>query len=250
MAESLVAKPFYHDRGFSPEDRLKPTPRSLCRCAAFAFQLSRIFLANSHDGRDSRLQDFMSGSRLRGLAAAAVVLALHIVLLRLLLRGVMPPSQRSSERPLLVTVVIVAPRRKTVRRNQRRVISRTRKPRRERQVLRSQIARPISAVHSSRSHFRAPINWQKAMRVEVRSFESRAEGPPTVRFGFPKMRARARPVYRFDWDEARLHPIVIKPGGIIIHFGDHCSVNLAFPIPICHFDTKANGNLFKNMHEP
>ena len=192
----------------------------------------------------------MRASRLRRLVAVAVVLILHFAVLRLLLREAMPLAQRSSERPLLVTVVIATPRPKTVRRNQHRVILQTRMPRRKRQVLSSEIARPITMPHSSTSHFRAQINWQKAMRVEVRSFESRADGPPQARFGFPKMRARARGVYRFDWDEARLHPIVIKPGGIIIHFGDYCTVDLAFPIPVCHFHTKAKGNLFKHMHDP
>ena len=102
----------------------------------------------------------------------------------------------------------------------------------------------------ARSPLGASINWHKAMRVEVRSFEAGAHGPTKVRFGFPRMRASAPRAYRFDWDEARLHPIVIEPGGIIIHFGDNCTVNLVFPIPVCHFDAKANGNLFKNMRHP
>lgn len=190
----------------------------------------------------------MSGNRPQRFVALAGVLALHVVLLGLLLRGVMPPAQRSSERRLLVTVVIATPRPKTVRRHQRKVIPQTRKPRRKHQVLRLEIARPISVPQPSRSRFGAPIDWQKAIRVEVQSFEAGADGPPKVRFGFPKIRAHVARVYRFDWDEARLHPIVIKPGGIIIHFGDICTVDLAFPIPVCHFHTKANGNLFKHMH--
>lgn len=184
------------------------------------------------------------------LLAAAVVVALHVVLLRLLLRRTVPTALPSTEPPLLITIFAPAKPRRVVRPHHSSAMSKIRTSPQEHQAPRNVIAQPIAISNVSKIFPRVPINWQQAMHAEVHAFELRSDEQPKVHFGSPKMPTPPEAPYRFPWDEARLHPIVIKPGAILIHFGDVCTINLTFPIPICHFHTKANGNLFKHMNNP
>ena len=58
---------------------------------------------------------------------------------------------------------------------------------------------------------------------------------------------------QFDWDYARTHRVeTLTEGGMVIHLNDNCVIVLTpFPFPLCSpFKRKANGELFKHMHDP
>ena len=190
----------------------------------------------------------------RAFAALAVVV-LHAVVIRSLRLSGPPLPVPPAIAPIAVSLLTpltaaaaVRPRRgapgKTLRAS--RVSTRRRR------AVRSLITEPVTARHLRKTPARARIDWLQAMHTEAQSFDSRAERPPQVTFGFPRMPPHAPPHHPFGWDYAATHRIEVRPGGTIMNLSDRCAIAfIPFPIPFCRIGAiPVNGNLFKHMSDP
>lgn len=174
--------------------------------------------------------------------AALMALALQAALYRLLLPP-RPSRPEAGNSPPMIAMILAPGRPHPIAAP--RLAG---KPKPRRPVFEPIAVAPITEPPKPSSP--AAIDWQAAIRHEVRAEVSPAGATHTLRFGFPRMPAHRRPAPAFGWDEARIHRIQRLENGII-DLGDRCVIKLSFPIPLCRFGRiPANGDLFKHMHDP
>ena len=106
--------------------------------------------------------------------------------------------------------------------------------------------RPVIPLVPQSLPSRPAFDWQAGIQDEVRAELARAHARPKLRFDFPKMPAPEAPAPEFGWNDNHLNRIQRLAHGII-DLGDHCSIRLWPPIPLCD-SGPANGDLFRNMH--
>jgi hypothetical protein len=97
------------------------------------------------------------------------------------------------------------------------------------------------------------IDWNAELARAARAAASGDTKVPPRNFGFPTGPPTTKDYPQFDWDYARTHRVETLPeGGMVIHLNDNCIIVLTpFPFPLCSpFKRKANGELFKHMHDP
>ena len=104
----------------------------------------------------------------------------------------------------------------------------------KREALSPPAAQPITLPPAGRPGAGASIDWQQALRREVRAREL-APPPGKLEFGLPRRPAAGPTVPRFGWDYARTHRVEPLPeGGLLINLSDRCAVVLyVLPIPVC-----------------
>jgi hypothetical protein len=121
------------------------------------------------------------------------------------------------------------------------------------------------SVRRSRDHWEAvaepniqseeitpPVDWEAELVQAARGAAGTDPKTPIRNFGFPTTPPTMKDYPQFDWDYARTHRVESFPdGGMVIHLNDNCVLVLnPFPFPLCSpFKRKANGELFKHMHD-
>jgi hypothetical protein len=107
----------------------------------------------------------------------------------------------------------------------------------------------ITSAEPRRQVPRPSVDWNAAIQREVGAELSKADVPPGVRFGFPKMPAAKDPPPAFAWDERHINRVQRLEHGII-DLGP-CTITLSFPIPVCHFGKDSgDGDLLGPMRDP
>ncbi|HET9106893.1 MAG TPA: hypothetical protein VFN79_06845 [Steroidobacteraceae bacterium] len=189
----------------------------------------------------------MTGWRRRSerVLAAAMALALQAALYRLLLPP-RPSRPEAGNSPPMIAMILTAERpHRTIA-----ALHRPGKPKPPAPLFEHIAVEPITPPKPPTPASRPAIDWEAAMRHEVRAQAVRAGVTRTLRFGFPRMPAHVRAAPEFGWDEARIDRMQRLENGII-DLGDRCVIKLSFPIPICRFGRiPANGDLFKHMDDP
>lgn len=185
----------------------------------------------------------------RRATAAAIAVALQGLFYFLVLHETIEKAVQPSSTPLEVTLIETPTRRRPapLPRNRARPAPARPAPQRNPAAL-EVVPQPISSPQAAKPVAHAPVDWQRAIQGEVQEEESPPR-PKKLDFSFPQapQGPGARP--QFGWDFAHTHRIVPLPhGGMIINISDRCSINLAFPIPMCQFGKQpANGHLFDNL---
>lgn len=115
------------------------------------------------------------------------------------------------------------------------------------------VGQPINPPPAGTLAPSAPIDWQQAIRGEVRAQETR-RGARKLQFGLPQAAApepAASP--EFGWYYARTHRVQMLPaGGMLINLNDRCMLVVYGTLfPVCRVgDIPANGHLFDHMRDP
>lgn len=193
----------------------------------------------------------------RRVTAAAIAAALQALFYWLILHEVVEPTALPSSTSLEVTLLQTVrrlrptappPKHEERMRLQQSPQSAGRAPRAAPPPTLTQSTTPPQATRPA-AH--APIDWQGAIRAEVRANESRATSGK-LRFGFPQQSAAAPPAPKFEWDYAPTHRLEMLPsGGMLINLTDRCAVVFyGILIPVCKIGTiPTNGRLFDHMHD-
>lgn len=189
----------------------------------------------------------------RRAVAAAVAAALQAAFYWLILQDAIAPTAPPSATPLEITLLQTARRLTPAAPSPigRREIPRPLAPREI--PLPPAIIAPITAP-KARALERvphAPVDWQQAIRDEVRAQAHSA--PSRLQFGFPRSppQGPAAPP-AFGWDYARTHRLEELPeGGTLINLTDRCAlVVYVLLIPVCKIGRMpANGLLFEHIHD-
>lgn len=106
-------------------------------------------------------------------------------------------------------------------------------PRMQNPVIEPPLVQPITSAEPQTQPSRPPVDWNAAIQREVGTELAHADPAPKVRFDFPRMPAAKDPPPPFPWDERHINRVQRLVHGII-DLGP-CTINLTFPIPICHF---------------
>lgn len=175
--------------------------------------------------------------------AAAVAVLLQAGLYSLLTPRHPSPTSAANE-PALVAMVLTAVRSKRERPPPLHASERLVPV----PVTQRATERMVAPAEPERHASRPGIDWQGALRGEVRAELSRLHAPPKLRFGFPQMPAEEGPAPAFGWNDARINRVQRLAHGLF-DLSDHCFIKLWPPIPQCHFEP-ANGGLFEHMHDP
>jgi hypothetical protein len=129
------------------------------------------------------------------------------------------------------------------------------KPRNVHQPNRSSPVNQARAAESNTetNEITPSVDWNAELMRAARAAASGNTKVPPRNFGFPAGPPTLNDYPQFDWDYARTHRVETLPeGGMVIHLNDNCVIVLTpFPFPLCSpFKRKANGELFKHMHDP
>lgn len=194
----------------------------------------------------------------RGIAAALVAVALHVLFVSILLAEKHGWDVTDQEHPALVELVQQPGRAGSsgavVSRHQLRVavkLVRILEPSGITGTLR--LSRELSELHIVESVHKGPIDWREMLQAVALSM-TRANAHKPISFGLPRSSEFASPklVQPWDgWDYASTHPIQeISQGGIAITINDHCALDLEpFPIFGCRVGgMEPKGDLFKDLN--
>jgi len=191
----------------------------------------------------------------RRVAAAAVAAALQGVFW-LILHQTLEPTPAPKSAPLAVTLFAAASRPRPAPPPRKSRHSRL-KPgppsARALSPVAAPIEQPVTVPRLATPAPRASIDWQRAIRGEVRAEELRSR-PGKLDFGFPRRRAVAPSAPEFGWDYARTHRVEsLRDGGVLINLNDNCVIVIYVVVPLvgCKIGRlPANGHLFDHMRDP
>jgi hypothetical protein len=187
----------------------------------------------------------------RRITAAAIAAALQGVFCWLILHEAIAPTPLRSLTPLQVTIFQAARRSRPVMGRQRPQPGPPHRLTPKREAASPPAAQPITLPPAGRPGPGASIDWQQALRREVRAREL-SPSPGKLEFGLPRRPAAGPTVPRFGWDYARTHRVEPLPeGGLLINLSDRCAVVLyVLPIPVCRIGRiPPDGGLFDHMRD-
>ena len=188
------------------------------------------------------------------IAAAAIAAAAQGLFCLFILHEKVEPTALTNSKPLEASILQTVRRLRPAapQREGGRRISRHPPAQKSEVPLPAEVIGSIPLPRAVTSMPHAPIDWQGALRSEVRAQESRSRaGIP--RFGLPQPRAREPPAPEFGWDYAHTHRLrQLSGGGLLINVSDRCAVVIYAFLLVggCNIGRiPVNGRLFDHMHD-